>query len=81
MLQKIIILVINHYKSYFCWQIWKILLLFIYGESEKSILTGGTIMDALTKVFKTISQVLEIIKQFFKDIFPEKDPAEGDANA
>lgn len=38
-------------------------------------------MDALTKVFKTISQVLEIIKQFFKDIFPEKDPPEGDANA
>ena len=38
-------------------------------------------MLAVEKVFKTISQVLEIIKQFFKDIFPEKDPAEGDANA
>ena len=38
-------------------------------------------MDALTKVFETIKQVLEIIKKFFKDIFPEKDPAEGDANA
>lgn len=30
-------------------------------------------MLAVEKVFKTISQVLEIIKQFFKDIFPKKD--------
>ena len=30
-------------------------------------------MDALEKVFETIKQVLEIIKKFFKDIFPEKD--------
>lgn len=30
-------------------------------------------MEALEKVFETIKQVLEIIKKFFKDIFPEKD--------
>lgn len=37
-------------------------------------------MEALTKVFETIKQVLKIIEKFFKDIFPQKD-AEGDANA
>ena len=30
-------------------------------------------MEALEKVFETISQVLEIIKKFFKEIFPQED--------
>ena len=44
-------------------------------------LIGGTTMDALQTVFNTIRDVIAIIKKFFKDIFSEKDPAEGDANA
>ena len=50
-----------------------------YGKSEK-VLTGGTIMDALQKVFDTIKDVLAIIKKFFEDLFPQKD-AEDDAEA
>ncbi len=30
-------------------------------------------MDALQKVFSTILQVLEIIKNFFADLFPQKE--------
>ena len=30
-------------------------------------------MDALTKVFETIKKVLDIIRKFFEDIFPQKD--------
>ncbi len=39
-------------------------------------------MPALQKVFDTILQVLEMIKKFFTDLFPQKeedgDAAEGD---
>ena len=28
-------------------------------------------MDAVTKVFETIKEVLAIIKKFFEDIFPQ----------
>lgn len=39
-------------------------------------------MEALQQVFDTIKAVLEIIKNFLADIFPQKDEAEGeDANA
>ena len=40
-------------------------------------------MEALEKVFETFKKVLDIIKKFFEDIFPQKDAedAEGDANA
>lgn len=30
-------------------------------------------MDALTKVFETILQVLNIIKDFFAQLFPQKE--------
>lgn len=30
-------------------------------------------MDALQKVFSTILEVLNIIKKFFADLFPQKD--------
>ncbi len=32
-------------------------------------------MEALEKVFATIKEVLEIIKNFFSEIFPQKDEA------
>lgn len=35
-------------------------------------------MDALQKVFDTIMQVLNIIKKFFTDLFPQKDDAAED---
>ncbi|MEE1322086.1 MAG: hypothetical protein UHM85_11250 [Acutalibacteraceae bacterium] len=35
-------------------------------------------MDALQKVFDTILKVLEIIKNFFADLFPQKDDAAED---
>ena len=38
-------------------------------------------MDALQKVFDTIMDVLEIIKNFFNQLFPKTEEGEGDADA
>ena len=35
-------------------------------------------MDALQKVLDTILKVLDIIKGFFAELFPQDDPAEGE---
>ncbi len=46
-----------------------------------SELTGGVIMDALTTVFETILRVIEIIKNFFAQLFPQKDEGEAEEGA
>ncbi len=38
-------------------------------------------MDALTKVFETILQVLNIIKDFFAQLFPQKEEEAPEADA
>ena len=38
-------------------------------------------MDALQKVLDTIMGVIEIIKNFFNELFPKKDDAQADPDA
>ena len=38
-------------------------------------------MDALEKVFETIMEVLNIIKNFFAQLFPQDNEGEGETKA
>lgn len=49
------------------------LLSYIHGKKPINVLTGGTIMDALQTVFDTIMKVIEMIKDFLKQLGIMKD--------